>query len=87
MIYGTILFLLCKLSCQLSHSSKLRHVMTPTSTMTHNNLSSNYFEITCETRLRTLSVYRHMLLHQCVFVVSGVDSEVSYILCGSHETG
>lgn len=66
--------------------SNLRHVMTPIS-MTHNNFSNNYCKITYESRLESLSQYCHRLLSLCVFVVSGVDDEAIYVLCGSHETG
>lgn len=40
--------------------------------------------INYEIRLESLGIFRHMLLS---LRVSSVDSEVSYRLCGSHETG
>lgn len=51
------------------------------------NLSINYFGITQEIGLELLNAYCHKLFRQCVFVVSGLDSEVNCVLCGSHETG
>lgn len=59
----------------------------PSSTMTDNNLSNNYFKITQETCLESLSVYCHILLSRRVFMVSGADSVVSYVLCGFHVIG
>ncbi len=64
-------------------NDKESHSSSPPSS----NLSYNYFEITHEIRLQSLSWCCQILFSQCVFVVSGADSVVSYVLCSSHETG